>query len=518
MQPGAPQKVLGPAMALAVVGILASSPPPLEADPPATAPAPGSLFLYPERIDLGEEGFVRADRGMLFVPARRSDPESAVIGIEIYRFSALHDNDLPPIFQLFGGPGWPGFGDALEKEGNYAERIRPMTELSDLVVVGQRGIGSSKPDTRCEPPPAVGPDVVLNEEEQAARWREASAKCREFWESQGLDLGGFNVVEAAADVNDARKALGYDRIILSGGSFGSHWSMAVMRYHPEIVARAVLTGLEGPDHTYDMPGETLEDLERIAAAVEAAPELQELIPEGGLLNAYREVIKRAEKEPIEIRVEDDEGESQTVRFDVEDVRSMSMGYTGAARSRRGLPAWPAQMLELIAGDFENAAREALGDGRNFPTASFFMLDCGSGISRARATEMAADPGVATVGKLGSFYRANCPAWGSDLGEEFRQNFETEIPTLLVHGDWDLSTPLGNARDLAPFFKKGKLTVIEGGTHGAMREALAEADGFREALTHFIRTGDLEAMPERVKLPPIEWEVPGAEAEVPEGEE
>ena len=72
MQPGAPQKVLGPAMALAVVGILACALPPLEADPPAKAPAPGTLFLYPERIDLGEEGFVRADRGMLFVPARRS--------------------------------------------------------------------------------------------------------------------------------------------------------------------------------------------------------------------------------------------------------------------------------------------------------------------------------------------------------------------------------------------------------------------------------------------------------------
>ena len=46
------------------------------------------------------------------------------------------------------------------------------------------------------------------------------------------------MVEAAADVNDIRQALGYDRIILWGGSFGSHWSMAVMRYYPHIVARA----------------------------------------------------------------------------------------------------------------------------------------------------------------------------------------------------------------------------------------------------------------------------------------
>jgi pimeloyl-ACP methyl ester carboxylesterase len=319
-------------------------------------------------------------------------------------------------------------------------------------------------------------------------------------------------------VNDAREALGYEQVILLGGSFGSHWSMAIMRYHPEIVARAILRGLEGPDHTYDMPSEMLEDLERIAATVEAVPELGELIPEGGLLNAYREVIARAAEKPIEAQVEDDDGELRTVRFDLEGVRWMSQGYSGSARSRRSLPGWPAQMLEMIAGDFEGAAREWLDESNGFPTASFFMLDCGSGISEARAERMAADEAIATVGKLGSFYDANCPAWASDLGEEFRENFETEIPTLLVHGDWDLSTPLGNARDLEPFFKKGKLVVIEGGTHGALREAWAESALFREAMTSFIRTGDLDAMPDRIELPPIEWEIPDAEAEAPGSEE
>lgn len=51
------------------------------------------------------------------------------------------------------------------------------------------------------------------------------------------------------------------------GSFGSHWGMAVMRYHPEVGARAVLTGMEGPDHTYDSPGGVLASLERMAASL-----------------------------------------------------------------------------------------------------------------------------------------------------------------------------------------------------------------------------------------------------------
>ena len=68
----------------------------------------------------------------------------------------------------------------------------------------------------------------------------------EFWTSTGLDLSGFTIIEAAADLNDLRQALGYDKVTLWGGSFGSHWAMAVLRYYPETVERAVLPRNGGP--------------------------------------------------------------------------------------------------------------------------------------------------------------------------------------------------------------------------------------------------------------------------------
>jgi len=79
--------------------------------------------------------------------------------------------------------------------------------------------------------------------------------------------------------------------------------------------------------------------------------------------------------------------------------------------------------------------------------------------------------------------------------------------VLVHGDWDTSTPLENALELAPFFKNGKLVVVKGGTHGALREAMAESESFREALRKFVESGDLSDLPAEVKMPAIEWEVP-----------
>ena len=115
-----------------------------------------------------------------------------------------------------------------------------------------------------------------------------------------------------------------------------------------------------------------------------------------------------------------------------------------------------------------------------------------------------------IGNLGFFYKSACVAWDADLGEEFRAGFTTDIPTAIVHGNWDTSTPYENALELLPSFTNHKLVTVDGGSHGALNEALEESSSFREALDEFIRTGDLTGLPETVSLPEIEWEIPGAE--------
>lgn len=504
--PSAPRTAVLFAAAVMIQGPLAHG---------APGPRAGSLFLYPERVASRDGGLLKAERGMLFVPVRRDDPESRTIGVEFYRFfSTSEETPPPPVFQLFGGPGFPGLEGAIREPGSFEEGLGNMVALADVVVVGQRGIGSSKPDTRCEAPAPVPLDAADRRRQEARVLAQASARCRAFWEGEGYDLSGFNVVEAAADVADVARALGYETIQLSGGSFGSHWGMAVMRDHPELVARAVLTGMEGPDHTYDMPSGVLASLTRIAAAADAAPELAGLVPEGGLLAAFRKVVASAENEPIRVDVDGPDGEAVTVVFSADDVRGMATGVTASTGSRRRMTGWPADVVRLHAGDFQAAAQGALEDhgSPEMPTASFFMLDCASGMSAERRKTFEADPAQAVVGHTGWFYDAACPHWGADLGEDFRKGFDTAIPTVIVHGTWDTNTPYDNALELAPRFQNSRFVTVEGGSHGALREALQDVPGFREGLEHFMRTGDWSRLPEKVTLPPLEWEVPDQGAE------
>jgi pimeloyl-ACP methyl ester carboxylesterase len=475
-------------------------------------PSPGTLFLSPERIPLKAGGFAQAERGTMFVSVNRSVPESGVLGLEVYRFKAGPgaDRATPPIFLLYGGPSFLGLADTLATPGFYETDILPYTQVADLVVVSQRGIGPSKPTTLCDRGRELPLDAPVSREAAAAATREMAVACQAYWSGQGLDLQGFTILEAASDVDDVRRALGYDKITVWGGSFGSHWGMAIMRFHPEIVARAILRGMEGPDHTYDVPGEVLGSLSRMAAAADQAPQLKGLIPEGGLLQAFKTVIARVEKEPVKVKVAGAaNGAEQTVVFDAWRVRNLAMGYTGSVASRRGMRTWPADVLALYREDFSQAARSLVAPAEGYRTASYFMLDCSSGISPEREKKIDADPAAAVLGLINLWYQAACPAWHTDLGNQFRKNFETVIPTVIVYGTWDVSTPQENALELAPFFKKSTLVKVVGGSHGSLDDAMKASPNFRRAVMKFAQTGDMSDVPAQVDLPAIDWVVPKA---------
>lgn len=471
----------------------------------APAPAPGTLFLYPERFPIGNGTLGEGERGMLFVPVNRADTARGVIGVEVWRFRAQRATNRPPIFQLHGGPGFGG----LEPDSAFYHRaVRLFTAHGDYVVVGQRGIGTSKPNTICENVRG-GPFTY-------------SQRCRAWWEEAGLDLSGLTVVEAAADVADAARALGYDSIVVFGTSFGSHWGMAVLRYHPDVVARAVLSGMEGPNHTYDSPTGVWKALRRVAAAADTAQVLREHVPEGGIIAGLERARRQLEAGPVRVTVQHPEtGEDEQVIFTVFSFPGLADGYSASPSSRSGLVSWPADAIRLARGDYAGVARARLeraaassGDGESFRTASFFMLDCSSGVTAERLEQLKADPAIRMVGDRTSFYQAACPPWNADLGDAFRANFDTDIPTAIVHGTWDVNTPYENAQELAPHFHRGKLVTVVGGSHGALSEAILADTAFAARLWRFVQTGNTAVLPDSVILPPMDWVVPRARTAPP----
>lgn len=499
---------------MASVAILAACAAP-DPEPEQTENPPrqveGELFVESMELENGET--LEYDRGVIQVPVRRADESTNTLDLEFFRLrrQASAGADTPPIMQLRGGPGFEGLGPLLERPGYYENLLERYTRVADLVVVGQRGFGTSS-GTPCEPARAMDVEEALDDTIRRQVMLEAGQACRQHWEEQGLDLAGFTVLEAADDVIDVADFLGYDAIQVWGVSFGSHWGMTVVQRHPERVARATFGGLEGPDHTYDMPSGVLAAMERIAASAESEPALG--LPPEGLLEAYAGAIQRLDEAPTTVTLELDpsevDGLEEPRTVDVEldgdilrDMLAASRRFTGFRHRSLG---WPGALNSVIQGDYDGAATmwvesRLAGD---LPAAAFFMLDCGSGLSQARGNVLRNDPAAAMLGPMWLGYDEACVPWDADLGEDFRQPFDSSVPTVLIQGNWDTSTPYENAVEAREFFDNHHFVHVEGGSHGALREALEQIDDFEADILHWLTTGEFEQLPESIELPPMEW--------------
>lgn len=437
------------------------------------------------------------EAGTLVVPETRGVEQGRSISIPYYRLRSTSDAPAAPIFLLAGGPG-ASWLDQLEHYESSLKEVRFYRTLADVVLFDQRGGGRAQPAMSCDESRAVPPRQAFDLEWVEVAGRELSSACRDRWRNAGVDLAAYNTAENAADVDALRRALGYDRMTLIGGSYGSHLALALMRSYPRSIEHVLMFGVEGLDHTWDDPAARLSAFRRIAAAAEASPELAPHIPEGGLLAALQTVIDRLER--------------REVRTDTSAVVNAALvrwlaGYQAGNRNRPN--AWPEFILDMYHGDYSLAEDLA----RSFDTLTLddpmhYSMDCASGISPDRAARYAVDPARAVLGDVNFEYAAFCDAWPTrDLGSAFRAPLVSDIPTVIVHGTWDTSTPIENAREVVATLRNGWLIEVEGGTHGALNNLYGHWEPAYDRIGTFLR-GEIVSWPVTVNLPPVRFSARG----------
>jgi len=458
------------------------------------------LTSAPKTVTIDNGATVTVEAGRLLVPESRSKPTDRVLSIPYYRLRSESDDPATPVFLLAGGPG-SSWIERFENEENYQE-VNFYREFADVVLFDQRGGGVALPAMDCPQRGSLPLDAPLDVDAVTGKMQELAVQCRELWTQQGVDLSAFNTDENAADLDDLRKALGYEKISVIGGSYGSHLALHFMRLHRDRVDRAMLYGIEGPDHTWDDPGAMLSTLQRIARVAEQSEELGPHIPEGGLLEALRVVENRLEKEPVTVTLRRGDQEVAVV-VDKTLVQLISRRRAG----RRSDPNfWPELILAMYNGDFSMPAQGALAlRNLGLQDPMHYMMDCASGISADRRKRYLEDPAASLLGNINLEYAAICQIWNApDLGSSFRANVVSDIPTLIVHGTWDTSTPIENARETVASLKNGHLLEVEQGSHGAIYNLYENWPPMRELVRSFLTGGDPH-IPRKVSLPAVEFQ-------------
>ncbi len=470
------------------------------------------IAIEPGTVKLPTGETLAYEIGTFYVPENRNNPASRKIGVGFARIKAKQPTGAPPVFWLPGGPGLSVLGAFTDTDEASRSRLRSWSTfgaVGDLVIVEQRGY-TRRGEMLVEMADASPLDKPASVRDDALAMQ-ALAR-RAVAHHADKDLSGYTIEAFAADVDDLRRALSYDKISLFGGSFGSQWALAVMRFHPDSVARAVLSGVEPLNNGFDMPSHVVAALQRIAYDADRDPGLAPYLPKGGLMEAIRSLRTRFVAAPVRVSVKDDTGKPRTVVLGTEDMQLALLTHTAEAEH------WPAFILSLYHGHYDEWAKMTIKDRQAHPTKLIGPLaDNSLATTPEREHQLRTDPALDYLGTWN--FESNFTSasdWPTpDMGDAVRRPRVTPIPVVFVHGDWDTSTPIENTLGLLPYFPNGHAILVHRAGHDGTFYQLRENPAAKQAVYDFLKTGATAALPTDVALALPKFEVPAFAAPAPQ---
>lgn len=408
------------------------------------------------------------------------------IQLKIVVFPATGPNKAPdPVFYIPGGPG----SSATEDAPYIAQDLAKVREKRDLVFLDQRGTGGSHP-LNCT---FFNPSDLQSYLEY---WNplEEVRKCREQLEKDS-DLGLYTTSIAMDDLDEVRAALGYEKINITAGSYGTRASQEYLKRHGKNVRAAVLQGIsmtsqfmprDFPQHTERALSGVIDECLKDEACRGAFPDLRA---------EEKAVLEKLIRGPVEVEVKEaSDGKSTRIKLSrnlaAEAVRYMLYSTSGASR----LPLF----LHLAAGgNFTPLAesaiyfrREIVGSGA---TGMYLSVTCAEDLPWIKAGE-----GERDVEKtfLGDYrlrqQREACALWPQGkIRDDYGVPTRSDVPVLILTGEWDPVTPPLYGDMIAKYLPNSLPLVIPSGGHGF--NGLEGVDCVSNLTTEFFEQGSTKKL-------------------------
>jgi pimeloyl-ACP methyl ester carboxylesterase len=416
-----------------------------------------TLVLRPCEI----RGISGAKCGTLQVYENRAARKGRKIDIYVLVLPATGEKrELDPLFYFAGGPGSAAASDDAPGAAQGFAKIR---ERRDLVFVDQRGTGQSN-----------GLDCPLFDPKDAQSHLgyffplESVRKCRQELESKA-DLTLYTTTLAMDDIDDVRAALGYDKINIFGGSYGTRAATVYLRRHPKHVRTVMLQGVSLRDQYLprDYARDTERALQGILAECAADEACNKAFPD--VKNEAKAVLDHLSKGAVEAQIRT---RNSTTPIKVWLNRNLAaeairyMLYHPPTASRVPL------FLHLAAqGNFTPLAQSALnyrvnlvGTGAN---GLFLSVTCAEDLPWIKPGE---GERLAENTFLGDYrvrqQREACALWPrANIDSDYAKSFDSNVPALIITGEWDPVTPPAYGDALSRTLKNSFHLVVPYGGHG-----------------------------------------------------
>ena len=374
------------------------------------------------------------------VPENRSSPNGRMIRMSFAMLKSLNPNPLPDpvVFVSSGGPG----GSSLDALASYVNSA--YLQERDFIFVEQRGNKYAEPALEC---PEVQMAMFANfstldpRDVEIAREVDAARQCRDRLLAQGIDLTAYNSAESAADLEDLRQLLGYEKWNLVGASYSARLVLTTMRLYPEGIRSVVLDSVYNPSvNAYEQRVPILaRALDTLFTNCAADVECGTAYPD--LENHFYEVVERMNEEPVNVTVSHPITEEMvTLKLTGDEL---ILGVFNALYQRNTIRFLPFIIEEMVRGNMDVIQPVAQEGFKNIFSRSqgmYYSAECREEFpfnNPAKQMEIARQhPALANF--MPSISEpAICAMWGAGIADPVEsQPVVSDIPALVLAGEYD----------------------------------------------------------------------------------
>ncbi|HEX4854270.1 alpha/beta fold hydrolase [Arenimonas sp.] len=421
---------------------------------PVSARTLGSLEFTP--CDIGRAGTgatVRAECATLDVPEDPARPDGRKIALRVAMLpSRAAEPAADPLIFFAGGPGQ----SAVDSLATVAPGLARVREKRHLLFMDQRGTGGSNP-LACKLP--MDAELATPSAEMQV---EMAEDCRD---SLDADLAQYTTTVAAADVEALRQAIGAPKLNLYGGSYGTRMAQEYARQRPDAVRSIVLDGVVPPglalgsEHAINLEAALKQILGRCAEQAGCAKAfgdpyrtlytLRDQARATPLAVTLRDPLTH---EPRELRL--DEGAvaliARLFAYAPETAALLPLLLDEAAKGRpESLVAQAALVFDSLSGEINHGMQLSVMCAEDAPRL------------QARPEDQDLVLGEAII----SVSLNQCSVWPKGpVSPGFHEPLATDIPTLLLSGEYDPVTPPRYGEEVLKSLGKARHLVGAGQGH------------------------------------------------------
>ena len=381
--------------------------------------------------------------GYLEVLEIRNDPNRRTVQIPIYYFKSRSENPQPdPIIYTVGGPGSTTMPSA--KYMNYYKYL----DDRDFILVEQRGNYYAEPHLDCpEWSKALNtinlPDFDSNKSDSLLE--EAAIRCRDRLTKKGVDLNGYNTNEIAADINDLARVLGIKEYNLLTISYSTKIAQVLIRDYPERIRSVVMDSPLPLEVNYDEESvkNLLESVDKLLSDCESDKDCTSAYP--NIKSRFYDYLANKTIDPLEVNIENPaNGKLET--FYLTGANLITVFTTASTGDIVNVPF---EINKLLNGDMTSVKEQLSylfkepgnGAGLGMRLSVWCAEESPFNSQEIVKAETSKYPEVEGLSPA-VFDDEICRIWNvKKVSEIENQPIKSEIPVLLISGEYDNETPV-----------------------------------------------------------------------------